>query len=65
MTRCKEKDLWTCDDNITCIHNDLICDGNVHCADGSDENEEICSVCPKDFGYGVKRATFLCRLVIF
>ena len=40
-----------CDDNETCIHHDLFCDGYLHCPDGSDENTEICSTCPRGFGY--------------
>jgi len=40
-----------CKDNITCLHQALVCDGYVHCPDGSDEDEDACKVCPRAFGH--------------
>ncbi len=40
-----------CDNNETCIHHTLECDGYIHCSDGSDEEETKCKACPRDFGF--------------
>lgn len=31
-----------CDDGVTCIQNDLFCDGILDCPAGSDESEKRC-----------------------
>ena len=53
-----------CRDNKFCIHKDLMCDGHLHCEDGSDENPETCSRCPREFGHPAGKsefATMSCR----
>ena len=41
-----------------CVHNNLVCDGHVHCDDASDEDQEECQVCPRK---GIESAaTFSC-----
>ncbi|GCB68489.1 hypothetical protein scyTo_0008237 [Scyliorhinus torazame] len=32
-------EAWQCHDGLSCILNEYVCDGEKHCADGSDENE--------------------------
>ena len=61
---CQENDFRKCDDNETCIHQDLFCDGYIQCPDGSDEDASLCQSCPKTFGYPAgksNRATFSCK----
>ena len=61
---CKKVEMHWCTDNSTCIHNDLICDGYVHCQDGSDEEESLCANCPRDIGYPHEKllvATYACK----
>ena len=43
--------MWQCKDNLTCIDDAIVCDGYFHCRDGSDEDEEMCRNCFRDFGY--------------
>ena len=46
-----------------CIHNSLVCDGYKQCEDGSDEDPDTCSTCPRSFGFPEGKshlATFLC-----
>uniref|UniRef100_A0A8C0B3N5 Enteropeptidase n=1 Tax=Buteo japonicus TaxID=224669 RepID=A0A8C0B3N5_9AVES len=38
-----------CDDGVTCIREDLFCDGVLDCPDGSDESEKTCAVCDGKF----------------
>ena len=60
---CKEGNVFHCADNSTCIHQDLVCDGHIHCPDGSDENE-YCKVCPRETGFPPKKlriSTFACK----
>ena len=55
--------MWTCKDGGTCVHQGLVCDGYLHCPDGSDEDQTMCSQCPKQFGYPMDSrmlATFAC-----
>jgi hypothetical protein len=61
---CSQTYMKMCTDNLTCIHEDLFCDGNTHCPDGSDEIEDICKKCPRTFGFPpdkLKFATFSCK----
>ena len=61
---CDEPEMHWCADNSTCIHQDLICDGYLHCPDGSDELESLCSTCPRTIGYPPEKlsaATFPCK----
>ncbi len=56
--------MWMCKDNKTCVHDSLVCDGNNHCQDASDEEDEMCKVCPRKSGYpekGRRDATYSCR----
>ena len=43
---CKLPWMFNCSDSHHCIHKDLVCDGHVQCDDGSDEDEDLCKVCP-------------------
>ena len=38
---CDEYGLFRCADNLTCIEENLVCDGYKQCLDGSDENEVV------------------------
>uniref|UniRef100_A0A8B9M5V5 Enteropeptidase n=1 Tax=Accipiter nisus TaxID=211598 RepID=A0A8B9M5V5_9AVES len=38
-----------CDDGVTCIREDLFCDGVLDCPDDSDESEKTCTVCDGKF----------------
>jgi hypothetical protein len=61
---CFTRQTKLCDNNETCIHHTLECDGYIQCPDGSDEEETKCKACPRDFGYPedkLKIATFSCR----
>jgi len=61
---CSKSYMKMCKDNLTCIHENLFCDGYTHCPDGSDEVEEICNKCPRTFGFPtdkLKFATFPCK----
>ena len=61
---CDKTEMHWCEDNSTCIHQDLLCDGYLHCPDGSDELESICSTCPRTIGYPPEKlsaATFACK----
>ena len=61
---CRNSTMHLCADKSKCIHNDLMCDGYVHCPDGSDENESVCGSCPRNFGYPkdkIQLATLPCR----
>ena len=57
--RCRDQAMWTCRDNATCVHKALICDGHEQCADGSDEEEAVCSQCPHGMSLN-SAATFSC-----
>ena len=46
MTGCSSPLMYNCSNSTKCIHQDLVCDGHKHCNDGSDEGENLCSVCP-------------------
>ncbi len=61
---CSQSLMHMCNDNVTCIHENLVCDGYTHCPDGSDEIEEVCKACPRAFGFPLaklKGATFACK----
>lgn len=61
---CSNSSMRLCADKSRCIHNDLFCDGYEQCPDGSDEDELICSTCPREFGYAknnLSLATLPCR----
>jgi hypothetical protein len=53
---CRESFMAMCDDNRTCIHQDLVCDGIVHCQDASDEQQDICSSCPRSLGFPANKS---------
>ena len=38
----EEAGLHQCEDGSMCLRNEQICDGEKHCADGSDENSDAC-----------------------
>lgn len=48
---CNQPFMKMCHDNDTCIHQDLFCDGYLHCPDESDEIQSVCGTCPREFGY--------------
>ena len=61
---CNEPYMRACKDMKTCIHENLFCDGYTQCEDGSDENESICSKCPRQFGFPhqkLQSATYRCK----
>lgn len=35
---------WTCKDGRRCIKEEYVCDGFIHCQDGSDEKHEVCAL---------------------
>ena len=35
---------WSCVDNKKCINEHSVCDGLIHCRDGSDEKKEMCAL---------------------
>ncbi len=39
---------WSCQDNRRCLKIEAVCDGIIHCTDGSDEKPELCALwqCP-------------------
>ena len=46
------------------MHEALFCDGNIDCFDISDEDQDFCRKCPRQFGYPLGKAdsaTFSCR----
>ena len=60
---CAKPFMVMCRDNLTCIHQDLFCDGNSQCKDDSDEDPLVCEKCPRNFGFPKSKlasATFLC-----
>ena len=49
---------------IKYVHEESWCNGKIDCENGADEDDEICSICPRDFGFPpnrIKFATFSCR----
>ena len=61
---CNETAMYPCAEAQTCVHNSLVCDGHPHCPDESDESEEVCSQCPRTYGFPEEKlasATFSCR----
>ena len=66
----REKSLLRCRDDKFCIRPWLLCDGYAQCFDGSDEDPEVCKVCPRQIGWPRRppekemRATFSCRAAI-
>ena len=62
---CNKNDMWKCHDGSQCIHNSLVCDGNIHCNDFSDEEVGLCKICPKTLGFvksGIpEEATYSCK----
>ncbi len=38
---CKDEE-WKCHDGRRCIQKKYLCDGDIHCGDGSDEDPEVC-----------------------
>ncbi len=44
---CRKPFARYCNNNLTCIHENLFCDGHEQCEDGSDEDEEFCQLCPR------------------
>ncbi len=35
---------WSCHDGKRCIENQYVCDGAIHCSNGSDEKPEVCAL---------------------
>ena len=63
-TSCEQHFMHKCKTLPVCIHQDLVCDGLIHCPDGSDEDDGTCSQCPKPFGHPSQKillATFSCK----
>ena len=51
-SNCFKPEFFRCKDNVTCIPNNLVCDGFSNCNDGSDEDQRYCSICPLKNGEG-------------
>jgi hypothetical protein len=61
-SKCKNNpDYFRCKDDKFCIFNSLLCDGHFQCEDKSDENEEICSVCPTTNSTKERTRTYSCK----
>jgi len=62
---CVGENIFSCKNNLYCLPHDVVCDGFDQCGDGSDENPELCGVCPRNFGFpGVNFINILCKIFV-